>query len=206
MNKVNTRFKKGHKHSEETKKKIGLKSLGRKQSEESIKKMLNSKAGYKHSEETKKKIGAAHMGSKRSQETKNKMSQQRKGRVLTKEWKLKIGESGKGKGLKENNPNWKGGITPINITIRQSIEYSLWREAVLARDNWTCQRYGTKGGKLQVHHIKNFSQYPELRFAIDNGITLSKKAHKEFHKKYGIKNNTPEQLKEFLNLGSTMII
>jgi len=33
---------------------------------------------------------------------------------------------------------------------------------------------------------------------IDNGITLSEKAHREFHKKYGIKNNTNEQLEEFL--------
>jgi len=31
-----------------------------------------------------------------------------------------------------------------------------------------------------------------------NGITLSKKAHNEFHKKYGKRNNTPEQLNEFL--------
>ena len=33
---------------------------------------------------------------------------------------------------------------------------------------------------------------------IDNGITLSEKAHKEFHRKYGKQNNTLSQLKEFL--------
>ena len=33
----------------------------------------------------------------------------------------------------------------------------------------------------------------------DNGITLSKKAHKEFHAKYGKTNNTKEQLQEFLS-------
>jgi len=96
--------------------------------------------------------------------------------------------------------NSKGGITPINQKIRQSIEFRLWRESVFARDNWTCQKYLVRGGKLHSHHIQNFSQYPELRFAIDNGITLSEKAHKEFHKKYGKQNNTKEQLKEFLCL------
>ena len=108
--------------------------------------------------------------------------------------KKKIGKAQIG----ENNHNWKGGISPVNKLIRHSIEFRLWREATFARDNWTCQKYKIKGCKLHPHHIKNFSQYPELRFAIDNGITLSEKAHKEFHKKYGKKNNTKEQLEEFL--------
>lgn len=99
----------------------------------------------------------------------------------------------------QNHPLWKGGITPENHKIRTSIEFELWRQSVFSRDNWTCQKYGIKGGKLHAHHIQNFAQYPELRFAIDNGTTLSEKAHKEFHKKYGIKNNTKEQLVEFLN-------
>ena len=61
-----------------------------------------------------------------------------------------------------------------------------------------CQKYGTRGEKLHPHHILNFSDHPELRFAIDNGIILSEKAHKEFHKKYGFNNNTKGQLIEFL--------
>ena len=46
--------------------------------------------------------------------------------------------------------------------------------------------------------INNFADFPELRLAIDNGITLSEKAHKDFHNIYGNKNNTKEQLEEFL--------
>ena len=94
--------------------------------------------------------------------------------------------------------NWKGGIESENKRIRKSIDFRLWREAVFARDNWTCQKYGIRGGKLHPHHIENFSDFPELRFAIDNGITLSDKAHKEFHKIYGCKNNTKEQIDDFL--------
>ena len=121
------------------------------------------------------------------------------GKKLSKEHREKLSKSHIGK-CGKNASNWKGdkAISPKNERIRKSVEFRLWREAVFARDNWTCQKYGIKGGKLHPHHIQNFAEYPELRFAIDNGITLSKKAHKEFHKKYGNKNNTKEQLETFL--------
>jgi hypothetical protein len=99
----------------------------------------------------------------------------------------------------DKSANWKGGVTPEHQKIRTSIEYDLWRNAVLARDNYTCQKTGVRGGKLVAHHINNFAKFPELRTSIENGVTFSEKAHKDFHKKYGIKNNTKEQLEEFIN-------
>lgn len=78
------------------------------------------------------------------------------------------------------------------------MEGEIWRNAVFARDGYTCQKYGIKGGDLVAHHIMNFSANPELRFAIDNGITLSKIAHAQFHKIYGKKNNNRKQLEDFL--------
>lgn len=99
----------------------------------------------------------------------------------------------------ENNWAWKGGVTSEHNKIRTSIEYDLWRNSVFARDNFTDQKTGIKdSGNLVAHHILNFSSHPELRFAIDNGITLSVKTHKEFHRKYGKKNNSREQLLEYL--------
>lgn len=80
----------------------------------------------------------------------------------------------------EKSPKWQGGITPLNAKIRRSIEYRLWRESVFARDNWTCQECRKRDGrKLNAHHIHPFAQFPELRFAIDNGITLCQKCHKK---------------------------
>ena len=97
------------------------------------------------------------------------------------------------------NKGMDSGVTPRNLKARQSIEMKLWRKSVFARDGYTCQKYGTIGGVLRAHHILNFSDFIELRTSISNGITLSEKAHKEFHKKYGTKNNTREQLVEFLD-------
>ena len=164
---------------------------------------------YERTIEHKENISKSLMGNKRTLghkeavEHKRKISETAKksgvgkwmkNRKFTEETRRKMSESHKG----EKSHFWKGGMNPINDTIRKGIEFSLWREAVFARDNWTCQKTGIKGSKLHPHHINNFADYPDLRLAIDNGITLSKKAHEEFHKIYGKKNNTKEQLEEFL--------
>ncbi|MDO9574750.1 MAG: hypothetical protein Q7I94_07120, partial [Candidatus Contubernalis sp.] len=61
---------------------------------------------------------------------------------------------------KEKHPNWKGGITSLSHQIRNHFKSRQWRSDIFARDNWTCQKYGIKGGKIHPHHIKNFAQFP----------------------------------------------
>ena len=98
----------------------------------------------------------------------------------------------------KNSRMWKGGISPINDKIRGSLEYKLWSDSIWNRDGNCCQKCGeNRISKLVAHHIQNFSQFPELRFAIDNGITFCRDCHKEFHKKYSKQNNNREQLEEF---------
>jgi hypothetical protein len=189
--------RKGTKHTEETRKKMRLNHRGmsgKKVSEETKKKMSLSKKGKLFSKEHLENLRKSHLGQKAWNAGLTKEVDDRvRMRV---EVRKRMSETHRLR--KKESHLWKGGINPVNDSIRKSIEFKLWRESIFSRDGWTCQKTGVKGGKLNAHHIKNFSQFPELRFAIDNGVTLSVESHREFHKRYGTKNNTTEQLKEFL--------
>ena len=54
------------------------------------------------------------------------------------------------------------------------------KQAVLSRDNYTCQICGAKHAKFEVHHIKFKSQGGSNR--IDNLVTLCKDCHSKIHK------------------------
>lgn len=105
----------------------------------------------------------------------------------------------------EDNPRWKGGFKAHRIE-RATADYIHWREGVYAKDLYTCQCCGDKNKagsgkcvKLNAHHIYNWKDYPEKRYDLNNGITLCESCHQAFHSKYGKKNNTQEQLTDFLN-------
>jgi hypothetical protein len=95
-NRIKTYWKGKH-HSEETKRKISLGNKGKKLSEESIKKGLNTKKGYKHSKETKRKISLGNKGKKHSEEFKKKISLRNKGKKHSEETKRKMSLAHKGK-------------------------------------------------------------------------------------------------------------
>jgi hypothetical protein len=110
----------------------------------------------------------------------------------------------------EKNGRWKGGVKSENEKIRQSVEYKEWRNAIFARDNYTCQCCGEKSGDIEAHHIDNFSDNVDKRFDIDNGITLCKKCHNpiyegSFHNVYGTFNNNKEQLDEYIRINKKKV-
>ena len=56
---------------------------------------------------------------------------------------------------------------------RLSAELKQWRYNVFLRDEFACCYCGDdRGGNLNAHHIRHFSEFPDLRFDVRNGVTL----------------------------------
>jgi hypothetical protein len=64
-----------------------------------------------------------------------------------------------------------------------SFQYCEWRSMIYQKDNYTCQSCFKRGVRLHAHHIKGWADYPDLRYDIENGITLCVICHREEHKK-----------------------
>jgi hypothetical protein len=153
------------------------------------------KRNRKMSLEQRKKISEAHKGKKLSKETRRKISERikeylKKHPEVIEKFKERRGEK---------SPSWKGGKTQFGRAFRSSPRYKELRKLCLERDNFTCQKCGQNGGILEIHHIFNTADYPELRYSLTNCITLCRNCHKEFHRRYGIYNNNNGQLEEFFS-------
>ena len=65
---------------------------------------------------------------------------------------------------------------------RRSTRYKDWRKQVFDRDDYTCQRCGVRGAKMNAHHKLSYANYHDLRYDISNGITLCVPCHKAVHR------------------------
>lgn len=99
---------------------------------------------------------------------------------LTKQTDTRLSQVGK---QKEQHWAWKGGVSDVNVLIRQSSEYKQWRRLVFIRDNYSCQTCSERGGDIEAHHISHFACDIDRRFDINNGKTLCVSCHQELHRK-----------------------
>lgn len=101
---------------------------------------------------------------------------------------------------KTKHPRYNKNISDDERIERRILkENIIWRNNVMKRDNYTCQICKQYGGKLEAHHLNGYHWDKEHRLDINNGVTLCKKCHKDFHKKYTKLNNTKEQFIEYVN-------
>lgn len=100
----------------------------------------------------------------------------------------------------ENHPRYNPALTSEEREYkRNDIDYYEWRRKVFERDSYSCIVCGdNKGGNLVAHHKDGFGWCRERRTDIDNGVTLCKQCHKDFHILYRSKNNTESQYNEWV--------
>ena len=106
-----------------------------------------------------------------------KISQSISGRKHSFETKLKMRVSSR-KGMEHYkwNPNRREVLS--NKDRHWGLEYRRWRTDVFSRDGYKC-KMATKdcGSYIEAHHILSWKEYPELRYKINNGITLCHAHH-----------------------------
>ena len=102
----------------------------------------------------------------------------------------------------ERNPSWDSAITDEERKKRRkwecSNEIKEWRDSVFKRENYTCEKCGVRGDRMNAHHKNGYKWCVAQRTNVDNGACLCERCHKKFHSKYGLKYNTEEQYIAFL--------
>lgn len=123
-------------------------------------------------------------GKKHSLETIKQMSESKKGQIAwnkgikcpwTTERNLRDNPKRKG----ENHWKWISDRTKIiPKQKRNDYAYKEWRKNVWLRDNWRCKIANPDcKGRIEAHHILGWTEYPELRYQVNNGITLCHTHH-----------------------------
>jgi hypothetical protein len=130
-------------------------------------------------------------------EAKVAQSVRRTGTKASKATTIRMSETRRG----ENNPHYKHGLTDVYHNTRYSAKNNEFRGAVFQRDNFIDQitlqplKHDERivhhrvayNDILQRHKIKTFDKAMECNalWNIDNGVTMSKQNHEQFHKIYG---------------------
>lgn len=83
----------------------------------------------------------------------------------------------------EDNPNWRGGVTPDRQSLYSSREWAQAVKVVWRRDQATCQRCGAKPdgrGQFHIHHRVSFAVV-KLRTDPSNLVLLCRPCHHWVH-------------------------
>lgn len=97
---------------------------------------------------------------------------------VTEEGRKKQRQAKLGKIGKEANAFKHGGAHP-RVQEMARDEYKQLRKNTFSRDSYNCQICLAHGGDLEMDHIKEWCNYPELRYEISNCRTLCKNCHQK---------------------------
>lgn len=80
----------------------------------------------------------------------------------------------------ENNPNYNPDLPLEERKGKRGYAVTRWSLAVKRRDNFTCQVCGSTE-KPVAHHLNSYKNDKDARYDIENGITLCRDCHTDFH-------------------------
>lgn len=145
---------------------------------------------YKHpplAEEQKSKIGSsvsALWKIKRKGRTYEEIFGTEKARAMREKQRLaKLGQKMPWNSIPERrgelSPRWIKDRTKVKLdNERGGPLHKQWSKAIKNRNNWKCRIANQDcSGKVVAHHILTWKDYPELRYEINNGITLCHAHH-----------------------------
>lgn len=99
----------------------------------------------------------------------------------------------------ENSSWWNPDISEEDRkSTRNHFEYRKWVRKVFKRDSCSCVLCNSIES-LNAHHIDGYNWCVEKRVDVENGVTLCKLCHDEFHNLYGRGNNTRMQYEEWIS-------
>jgi len=182
-----------YKRTESQKSKLQLRMIGNKlcmgrensekQKSTARDRMLGNKfcVGKKLSDEHKLKISMANIGKKPTESIRKLLSEKAKQRC-TKEWKENLSKKLRGRDIYwargESHYLYKKDRAKLakysnGNEYRNSSLHREWSQLVKNRDGWKCKISNNNCfGKVVAHHILPWSKFPELRYEVNNGITL----------------------------------
>ena len=100
-------------------------------------------------------------------------------KLLGKHWKIKDTSKMSLSKMGEKHWRWIKDRTKIKRqTERNNPNDKQWKYQVYKRDYFKCKiNNNSCSGRIEAHHILSWKDYPELRFNINNGITLCQFHH-----------------------------
>lgn len=167
--------------SEESKEKIRQKMLGNKNP------MYKKGISRKHTKESKDKMSLIkkelykttkhpRLGKILSEESRIRMSISHLGQIVSDNTKIKLSETHS----KDRHWNWRVDRNSLVKSERKHEDscHKEWSKNVKDRDGWKCRiSDNTCFGRLEAHHILDWSNYPTYRYTLSNGITLCHAHH-----------------------------
>ena len=127
------------------------------------------KPGWKHTEETKKSLSETHKKMKKPWAISPS-----KGKKDSEETRLKKRLAQ----IERYNREGRKSLTELkrygdDAKDRRCSAYAVWRKLVWERDGFSCKILNVAcSGRIEAHHILGWTDYPELRYEVNNGITL----------------------------------